>query len=244
MAKYEVSSFGRLFVVDEELGYLTITRQIFAIVTALTGIVTLARFLLVLTSKTCSSLRFINLWKTIDGKVVLVYIISHVIHSVHYVDNICRPISYYEPKWLYQKYLISEMEITFFANFPITFSGLYFMERLVSGINGENYNTTANACRKMIWYTLGSLLTLGHYRTEPPWKYEPFVNFTIAGEGVSTILLALLLYQLRKESLKKMNATMDLDTEQSAGLLDDEQGHPTAFYMRSTSVRSRTPVKH
>lgn len=241
--KYEVSSFGRLFVINEELEYLPITRQIFAIVTVLVGIITLTRFLFVLTSTTSSSLRFINLCKTIGGRAVLIYIASHLIHSFHYVDNICRPVSYYEPKWLYQKYLISEMEITFFVNFPITFSGLFFMERLVSGIAGEKYNDTANACKNMIWYILGSLLTLGHYRTEPPWKYEPFVNFTIAGEGVSTIILALLLYQLRKENLRKMNQTMYLDMEQSTGLLDDKQEQKD-YNMKFSSVRSRTPVKH
>ncbi|CAG2176961.1 unnamed protein product [Oppiella nova] len=35
-----------------------------------------------------------------------------IIHTVHYVDNICRPVDYYEPKYLYQKYVISTMEIT------------------------------------------------------------------------------------------------------------------------------------
>lgn len=117
------------------------------------------------------------------------------------------------------------------------------MERLVGGINGERYSDTADACKKMIWFLLGSLLTLGHYRTEPPWKYEPFVNFTIAGEGVATILLALFLYQLRKDSLRNMNTTMELDMEQTAGLLDDEQEH-NKFGKTFAGVRSRTPVKH
>lgn len=242
MPRYELSSLGRLFVIDEELQFLPITRQIFAIVTALIGIVTLTRFLLVLSTKTSLSLRLINLRKTIGGRVVLLYMVSHIIHSVHYVDNICRPVAYFEPKWLYQKYFISEMEITFFANFPITLSGLYYMERLVRGINGERCSDTVDACKKMIWFILGSLLTLGHYRTEPPWKYEPFVNFTIAGEGVATILLALSLYQLRKESLRKMNVAMEVDMEQAAGLLDDEQ-EQNKFGKMFAGVRSRTPVK-
>lgn len=237
MPKYDVSSLGRVFVVDEELAFLPTARTIFAIVTALSGFVTLTRFLLVLTSKTVPAVRFI---KTTGGRVVLLYIISHLIHSIHYVDNICRPVSYFEPKWLYQKYLISEMEITFFVNFPITFSGLYFMEKLVGGLNGEKYKDTAYACKQMIWFVLGSLLTLGHYRTEPPWKYEASVNFTIAGEGIATILLALFLYQLYKVSL---NTAIGLDMEQTAGLLDDER-EQIDYPMTFPGVRSRTPVKH
>lgn len=240
MPKYDLSSYGRMYVVNEELEYLPITRQIFAVITAVVGIIALTRFALVLSSKTSSSLRLTNLHKTTHGRVVLVYIISHIIHSIHYVDNICRPVEYFEPKWLYQKYFMSEMELTFYANFPITFFGLYFMERLISGIDRKKHDDTVNACKNMIWYLLGSLLTLGHYRTEPPWKYEPFVNFTIAGEGVATILLAVFLYQLRKESLIKKNG-QDLDMEQSAGLLDDEQKENR---MEFPGVRSRTPVKH
>lgn len=237
MAKYEVSSFGRLFVIDENIEYLSITRQVFAIVTALVGLVTLKRFLIVLATKsTGSSFRNNNLC----SRIVLLYIVSHLIHSLHYVDNICRPVAYFEPKWLYQRYLISEMELTFFANFPITLSGLYFMERLVSGIYDVKYNDTASACRNMMWYLLGSLLTLGHYRTEPPWNYEPFVNFTIAGEGVATILLAVLLYQLRKDSIRKLKSALVLDMEQSAGLLDDKQNE---YKLEFPGVRARTPVK-
>lgn len=243
MAKYEVSSLGRLFVIDENLQYLPATRQIFAIVTALVGIVTITRFLLVLISKNNSSFTLANLRKTIGGRVVIVYVISHLIHSIHYVDNICRPVVYFEPKWLYQRYWISEMEITFFANFPISLAGLYYMERLVAGITKGKYQDTADSCKGMIFYIVGSLLTLGHYRTEPPWKYEPFVNFTIAGEGVATILLSVLLYQLRKESLRKMSA-QSLDLEQSTGLLDDEDGQKDfAMKFTDSQVRSRTPIK-
>ncbi|KAJ6643800.1 hypothetical protein Bhyg_08765 [Pseudolycoriella hygida] len=243
MARYEVSSLGRLFVIDEHLNHLPITRQIFAVVTAILGIVTLTRFLIVLNGRphsSVSSLRVNNLYRTIGGRVILVYIVSHVIHTLHYVDNICRPVAYFEPKWLYQKYLISEMEITFFANFPITLSGLYFMERIVSGINGEKFNETSRACRNMVGYILGSLLTLGHYRTEPPWKYEPFVNFTIAGEGVATILLAVLLYRLRNDNFKRAKGAADLDVEQTTLLLEEEQGH---INMNFPGMRSRTPVK-
>lgn len=241
MPRYELSSLGRLFVSDEEHEYLPAIRQIFAIVTALIGIAALTRFLMVLSAKNSTTLKFTNLSMTTGGKVILVYIISHLIHSFHYVDNICRPVAYFEPKWLYQKYLISEMEITFFVNFPITLAGLCLMERLIDGMNGNKYKEIANACNKMTFYVLGSLLTLGHYRTEPPWKYEAFVNFTIAGEGIATILLAILLYKLKNESVRNLKV-QTLDMEQSEGLLDDEQLQKE-YAMKFTGVRSRTPVK-
>ena len=48
----------------------------------------------------------------------------------------------------------------------------------------------------MLFYVVGSLLTLGHYNYEPPSSYTLLTNFTIAGEGISALLLAIIVIRL------------------------------------------------
>lgn len=54
----------------------------------------------------------------------LFYVLNLIVHSLHYMDNIYRPIAYCEPKWLYDKYLLSTMEITFFGELKRQFYGV------------------------------------------------------------------------------------------------------------------------
>lgn len=118
MAIFDLSSNGRTIVINEGSDDVTAIRTIFMVVTLLLGL--LARFL--------EALIFWSLWlarkkSNIITILYVVYVCNGIIHTVHYVDNIGRPVYYYEPKWLYQKYLLSTMEITFYVNFPITFVG-------------------------------------------------------------------------------------------------------------------------
>ena len=48
----------------------------------------------------------------------------------------------------------------------------------------------------MLFYVVGSLLTLGHYNYEPLSSYTLLTNFTIAGEGISALLLAIIVIRL------------------------------------------------
>ncbi|KAE8965956.1 hypothetical protein PR003_g29633, partial [Phytophthora rubi] len=55
--------------------------------------------------------------------VLVFYNIHQAIHIAHFADNIARPVEYKEPKWLYDQYLISTMEITFAFNVPVSICG-------------------------------------------------------------------------------------------------------------------------
>ncbi|CAL8088642.1 unnamed protein product [Orchesella dallaii] len=219
MPKYTVSSFGRQYVIDEELDELPTTRWVFMLVTFLLGFGTLLRFLSFYRGittrkpKTCNYLPLSYPAK----RIVWCYIISHLIHTIHFIDNIYRPVDYFEPKWLYDRIILSEMEITFFANFPITLCGLIFMEKFVTSISKRNLPNALDACKQMSWYIFGSFLTLGHYRTEPPWNYSLSTTFTIAGEGVATLVLAVWIYLYFKHGKGRLSQGW-VDEEESASV--------------------------
>lgn len=226
MPKYSVSTFGRTYVSDEELpDGLPQIRLVFIIVTLLLGFGTLLKFLkhyrtitITKEKRTCNYFPL----NSSAIRIVICYIVSHLIHTIHFADNIYRPVDYYEPKWLYDKYILSEMEITFFANFFITLSGLIFMSQFVTASSKRNLAQIVSSCKKMTFYILGSFLTVGHYRLEPPWMYSATVNFTIAGEGVATLLLAIWIYKYCKINANKMKQS-NFDEEDAAQLMHQER---------------------
>jgi hypothetical protein len=55
----------------------------------------------------------------------------------------------------------------------------------------------------MLYYVIGSLLTLGHYRQEPPHSYSVWINFTIAGEGVTALMLTFVVIRISYLNHKK-----------------------------------------
>lgn len=127
--------------------------------------------------------------------VVITYLFHAVIHSFHYIDNIYRPVSYFEPKYLYQKYILSTMEITFYFNFPLTICGILFMKNLFKkGYVDYTYLTV---------YICSSLMTLMHYRIETPYLYTTSVNFSISGEGVSILIFICSTFMIRQKPEKK-----------------------------------------
>ncbi|KAG2206311.1 hypothetical protein INT47_007325 [Mucor saturninus] len=127
--------------------------------------------------------------------IVVVYLIHVVVHNFHFMDNIYRPVDYFEPKYLYQKYILSTMEITFFFNFPVTICGIAFMKKLFNNGYVDFSYLTAYIC--------SSLMTLMHYRIESPTLYAPLVNFSIAGEGVSIFLFICVTFIIQQKPEKK-----------------------------------------
>ncbi|OXA50228.1 uncharacterized protein LOC110854220 [Folsomia candida] len=222
MRKYAVSTFGRNYVVDEGFEELPQIRYVFIIVTLLLGFISLFKFLHHFRTITVTKEKTCNYFPLSSSavRIVICYVVSHTIHNLHFADNIYRPVDYFEPKWLYDRYLFSEMEITFFLNFPISLCGLIFMQQFVTASSKRNYPQISASCKKMTFYIIGSFLTLGHYRIEPPWKYSAFVNFTIAGEGVATLLLAVWLYKYHKKTVRMSESDVEEDSLQ---LLN--QGH-------------------
>lgn len=137
---------------------------------------------------------------------VAAYLCHLVIHTAHFADNVARPTAYFEPEWLYKRYLLSTMEVTFFFNIPVTIFGAVSASKLVRILKtsddlhyrvvlgaSQTHRTNPAACailRRLQIYTSMSALTLMHYMAEPPQSYSLFVNFTIAGEGLAALVLA------------------------------------------------------
>lgn len=120
MATYELSTYNRNIVINEGTDELPAIRIIFIMITILFGLIL----------KFSEAMTFWSLWlarkrSNIITILYIIYTVNSLIHTVHYADNIARPVDYYEPKWLYQKYILSTMEITFYVNFPISIMGKY-----------------------------------------------------------------------------------------------------------------------
>jgi len=250
MAEFKLSSLGRYYVTDEGLTEVPRLRIAFVIITIILGVSVLLKLIAHFVSvQKLGRTRPQQKVQAILPAIFITHFISYAIHTIHYADNIYRPVDYLEPRWLYVKYIVSEMEITFTANFPISLMGLIGMQGLMTAIKDENGAAVRLNCKRLIFYTIGSLLTLGHYRTEFPSHYSAFVNFTIAGEGIVTILFAFLLWKCWQKFYVNVGESLNLeiDDEVSGKLLDfydDENRSSTLMKDDSKSkVRSRTPVR-
>ena len=126
VATFNISSLGRNYLAHETPDEVTVTRLIFVVVTLILGGFTLMqtiKFYFKLTSGNPKR----NPPKRVPflvNFVFLMFLLNVLIHNAHYADNIYRPAAYFEPKYLYVRYLISTMELTFFANFPISYAGM------------------------------------------------------------------------------------------------------------------------
>jgi len=113
------------------------------------------------------------------------------------------------------------MEITFFFNIPVTFLGAWCTLRTLTAYSFEEEVPIISVVRtndsskeggavpsndklllhslltQMLVYTSMSLLTLMHYMVESPLSYSAVVNFTIAGEGLAALYLAVLIASQR-----------------------------------------------
>lgn len=192
-AIYNFSVYGRSIVIDEGFVSVPASRIILVVLTALLG--TISNTLVIYHfsrkifngSKELPIGRIKNLKLTISF--LLIYLGNQIVHTFHYIDNIARPVDYLEPKWLYQKYILATMEITFYINWPTTIGGTICIIKMFSFRLPNQILIRKGCCYGMFFYISISLLTLMHYRIAPPSSYSLFVNFTICGEGVMAVLL-------------------------------------------------------
>jgi hypothetical protein len=185
--------------------------------------------------------------------VSVLYNSHQAIHIAHFADNIARPVDYKEPKWLYDRYLVSTMEITFAFNVPVSIFGASVasslprvllrlvdavgeptsdqapgepgeappaidgsLERLVpSSERTEDIARLRLLCNKLLLYTSSAALTVMHYRVESMRLYSAATTFTIAGEGLAGLALALALWYL-KVQLTRMEENAKPEREQSS----------------------------
>lgn len=202
MIIYGVSTLNKSIVIEEGDEYKSPFRIAFIIFTfllALTNVMsTIHHFI---KSKKIIQFRFFNFHtqhqklKISSFIILFTYILHTIIHTFHYMDNIYRPVDYFEPKYLYQKYFLSTMEITFYFNFPLTICGILFMKTLFKkGYVDYTY---------LLMYICSSLMTLMHYRIESPSFYSFSVNFSIAGEGIFIFFLICATFLIRQKPEKK-----------------------------------------
>ncbi|EPB92186.1 hypothetical protein HMPREF1544_01011 [Mucor circinelloides 1006PhL] len=197
MITYGTSTLGKPIVTsegDENTNPIRITFLILTFILASINLVLVTSYFF----KSTKMIQFRFLMKQNSKNAVFIlaaYTLHTAIHTFHYIDNIYRPVSYFEPKYLYQKYILSTMEVTFYFNFPLTICGVLFMKNLFKkGFIDYTY---------LIAYICSSLMTLMHYRIESPSMYSPSVNFSIAGEGVSIMLLICVAFLIRQKPEKK-----------------------------------------
>ena len=137
--------------------------------------------------------------------VPLILLLNIVLHVAHYADNIYDPVKYFEPKHLYLKIFISEMEQTFLFNIPLSILFLLATSNLLSSCTKEQSNA-----RYMLIvvtaYCLMSMISGGHYTYEPPQNFSLLCNVTIAGETlVAFVLFLVSLFIHRSNTNKSMN---------------------------------------
>lgn len=192
MIKYGLSSLGRPIVIEDEI--FSPIRITFIITTFCIGLVNVG-LVIKYFKDSKKIIHFKYLIRQNPWMIYTAYILHVFVHTFHYIDNIARPVAYFEPKYLYQKYILSPMEITFYFNIPLTFSGIIFMKNLYKkGYVEYSYLST---------YVCSSLMTLMHYRIESPSFYSPLVNFSIVGEGLTIFLFICSAFMIEQQPQSK-----------------------------------------
>eukprot|EP01118_Nematostelium_gracile_P006435 TRINITY_DN2074_c0_g1_i1.p1 TRINITY_DN2074_c0_g1~~TRINITY_DN2074_c0_g1_i1.p1 ORF type:complete len:236 (-),score=29.63 TRINITY_DN2074_c0_g1_i1:13-720(-) len=188
-ATFGPSYFGQSVVLTDEL---TPIRLVFVVSTILLGLLAVFYCIYRYSQLPMGSKR-----NDLIVSLFALYLLHVFIHTAHYADNIARPISYFEPEWLYKRYLLSTMEITYFVNWPTMIGGSITVMELIQILHKHHNNSPQytragkKLCFFMMLYILQGTFTVMHYAVEPPSSYQPEVNFTIAGEGVVVIFLTI-----------------------------------------------------
>lgn len=127
-------------------------------------------------------------------QIYILLLVNIIGHTWHYADNIARPVPYHEPKWLYVKRIVSEMEITFSTQWILVFFAIFGFYKIVHYQKNDKQFTIGLLCI-ILGYCCISLITLGHYLVDYPPSYSPDINFSILFEGVSSFIL--MIYSIR-----------------------------------------------
>jgi len=137
--------------------------------------------------------------------VPLILFLNLLFHVSHYAHNIYDPAGYFEPKKLYVKIFISEMEQTFLFNFPLSILFIIATRKLLLSCTNEQSNSR-HMLIIVILYSLMSMVSGGHYTYEPPQNFSWICNITIAGETiVAFVLLIISVFIYRINSNKTIN---------------------------------------
>jgi hypothetical protein len=228
-SEFGLSTLGRPIVIAEN-GNAPVIRDVFVVVTLLLGAWVLVHVnrsvaisfqsLILRGEKTDAATQQAKSLSRAFLAVFALYNVHQVIH-IALADNIARSVAYYESKWLYDKYLLSTMEITFYFNIPVSIFGARVAPKLLRGLavaisnrtnggetpSGEDVDPLVgqlssgiphlrSLSKKLLLYTSSAVMTVMHYRVESYRLYSAITTFTIAGEGLAGLALALAIWYL------------------------------------------------
>ncbi len=207
--EYSVSSNDQTVVSSEPP--LSVLRQYMVAVTIAVGVITSIHWLCIMVMR----------WRKqrASSPLVLVslsvcYLLSILCHTWHYADNIYRPVAYFEPKWLYQRYLITEMELTFYFSLPMIYLSTIGIQNILwtaaaDASNGnalpgsDQANSAAQSgvtgCNYLLVYAVMSAVSVMHYRVEPITSYAASTNASIITETLAALMLVAFVLWLRRE---------------------------------------------
>ncbi|CAF4483519.1 unnamed protein product, partial [Rotaria sp. Silwood2] len=127
----------------------------------------------------------------------LILLLNIFFHVSHYIHNIYDPAGYFEPKRLYLKIFMGEMERTFIFNFPLSILFIIATRKLLLSCTNEQ-TKSFHMLIVVTLYSLMSMISVGHYFYEPVWNFSLLCNITITGETIMAFLLfimAIFIYQ-------------------------------------------------
>lgn len=238
MPVYNLSTFGKPIVIKEDSEELPQIR-IFMLILEVIVYLTVTYFEI----KLFSSVKL----KTTKLKCLFwLYVINNTLYVGHCVDNIARPVDYFEPKYLYQEYLLSTMEITFYISMVTIIGGHFPVTKLLDLGSRVQLDHVAirQQCKYLIFYCLSTALCLLHYRIEPIWSYSTAVNTVLISAGVSTATLLILVLIVRRDH-NQMEKEGSVKYRRLGTINDiEESNEQTDKSIGSSKVRrrSKTPV--
>ncbi|UJR14472.1 hypothetical protein I4U23_001469 [Adineta vaga] len=133
----------------------------------------------------------------------LILFLNIIFHVSHYAHNIYEPVGYFEPKHLYRKIIFSEMEQTFFFNFPLTILFMIVTRKVLLCCTKQQINPRQMLLLTIL-YSLLSMISGGHYTYEPPWNFSLIYNLTIAGETVVAFILMIMSVYIYRSNSKEI----------------------------------------
>ncbi len=208
-------------LISESIDHLPFIRILMIIVCFIIGIGTLIN-LIVIYIKYKLILKHSIFYKII---VPLILFLNIIFHVAHYAHNIYDPAAYFEPKKLYLKIFISEMEQTFFFNFPLSFVFIIATRKLLLSCTNE-YSNSGHMLIMVTLYSLMSMISGGHYTYEPPRNFSMICNITIAGETIVAFVLwivSIFIYQSNSRKIINYRYTQLTNNDKSKSKLSDNE---------------------
>ena len=149
----------------------------------------------------------------------MILLLNIIFHVSHYAHNIYDPAAYFEPKKLYIKVVITEMEQTFIFNFPLSILFIVASRKLLVASTVGHFKSI-NMPIMVTLYSLMSMVSGGHYTYEPPSHFSFICNMTVAGETVIAFLLLIISLFVHRSNLSKpmFRAYSRLGTDENSNM--------------------------